>query len=178
MKAEFPVCQNNRRNPEAEATMERIMGIISGIRNVRGEMHVPPGLLVEVSVQSPNDAVRQALLAHSDMISNLAQLKTFAVTPPGERPASCATAVFGESTIFVSLEGIIDFKAEQERLTKEIEKIKKELIGVKKKLGNESFLTKAPKDVVDGVRKKRERFVEKQEKLKKHLAIVKGLSTN
>jgi valyl-tRNA synthetase len=178
MKSEFPVCQNNCRNPEAEATMERVMGIISGIRNVRGEMHVPPGLLVEVTVQSPDDVVCETLRVHGDMISNLAQLKTFAVTPPGERPASCATSVFGESTIFVSLEGIIDFKAEQERLTKEIEKIGKELFGVEKKLGNESFLTKAPRNVVEGVQKKKERFVEKQEKLKKHLAIVKGLATN
>jgi valyl-tRNA synthetase len=177
MKAAFPVGQNNRRNPEAEGTMEQVMGIISGIRNVRGEMRVPPGLLVDVTVQSPNNTARQTLRAYGDIISNLAQLKTFVVKTPGERPTSCATAVFGESTIFVSLEGIIDFKAEQERLTKEIEKIQKELTGIEKKLANESFLTKAPKDVVDGVRNKQNRFVEKQEKLKKHLDVVEGLAT-
>jgi valyl-tRNA synthetase len=175
MKAEFPVCHEARRNDAAERSMELIMGVISGIRNVRGEMNVPPGLRVEATVQSPDNEVCQVIHDHRDMIIDLAKLSALSVTPPGERPTACATSVFGESTIFVSLEGIIDFRAEKERLTKEIGKIEKELLGIEKKLGNESFLTKAPKEVVDGVRQKREQFVEKKTKLKKHLTVVHDL---
>ena len=175
MKAEFPVSRKVQRNEQAEKTMELIMGVISGIRNVRGEMRVPPGLLVTVTIQSPDEGVRQTVQAHAETIANLANLKNLVVDLPGKRPASCATSVFGESTIFVSLEGIIDFKAEQDRLVREIEKIGKELVGIEKKLGNQSFLTKAPRDVVDGVRDKQEMFVEKKHKLEKHLEVVKGL---
>jgi len=175
MKAEFPVSRKVQRNEQAEKTMELIMGVISGIRNVRGEMRVPPGLLVTVTIQSPDEEVRQTVQAHAETIANLANLKSLVVDSPGKRPASCATSVFGESTIFVSLEGIIDFNAEQDRLVREIEKIGKELVGIEKKLGNQSFLTKAPRDVVDGVRDKQEMFVEKKHKLEKHLEVVKGL---
>jgi valyl-tRNA synthetase len=178
MKAEFPVGGKERHDAEAEDTMDLIMGIISGIRNVRGEMNVPPGLVVKAIVQSPDDKVRRTLDTHGNMIVNLAKLETLEVTQPGERPSSCATSVFDDSTIFVSLEGIIDFNAEQERLNKEIDKISKELVGIEKKLGNEAFLSKAPPEVVEGVRGKQERFAEKRDKLEKHLAVVRELAAS
>jgi len=175
MKAQFPVTSSDYRDPEAEDTMDLIMGITSGIRNVRGEMNVPPALFVGGVVQCPDEGVRETLGEHREMIMSLAKLDDLEIAPPGSRPASSATSVYGDNTIFVSLKDIIDFTAEQERLNKEIAKIDKELKGISKKLGNEAFLTKAPPEVVDGVRAKEERFVEKKNKLEKHLAVVKGL---
>ncbi len=176
MKAQFPVTSSDYRDPEAEDIMELIMGITSGIRNVRGEMNVPPALFVEVVVQCPDKGVRETLDGHREMIMSLAKLDGLEIALPGKRPASSATSVYGDNTIFVSLKDIIDFTAEQERLNKEIAKIDKELKGISKKLGNEAFLTKAPAEVVDGVRAKEERFAEKKNKLEKHLAVVKGLA--
>ncbi|OEU45653.1 MAG: valine--tRNA ligase [Desulfobacterales bacterium S7086C20] len=175
MKAQFPVTSSDYRDPEAEDTMDLIMGITSGIRNVRGEMNVPPALFVGGVVQCPDEGVRETLGEHREMIMSLAKLDDLEIAPPGKRPASSATSVYGDNTIFVSLKDIIDFTAEQERLNKEIAKIDKELKGISKKLGNEAFLAKAPPEVVDGVRAKEERFVEKKNKLEKHLAVVKGL---
>ncbi|MBW2265881.1 MAG: valine--tRNA ligase [Deltaproteobacteria bacterium] len=175
MKAQFPVTSSDYRDPEAEDTMDLIMGITSGIRNVRGEMNVPPALFVGGVVQCPDEGVRETLGEHREMIMSLAKLDDLEIAPPGSRPASSATSVYGDNTIFVSLKDIIDFTAEQERLNKEIAKIDKELKGISKKLGNEAFLTKAPPEVVNGVRAKEERFVEKKNKLEKHLAVVKGL---
>ncbi|MBW2107638.1 MAG: valine--tRNA ligase [Deltaproteobacteria bacterium] len=175
MRAHFPAGGQSRRDEEAEQIMALVMETISGIRNIRGEMNVPPGLLVHALVQSADEKIRGVLQHHREMITNLAKLETFEVAPPGERPASCATAVFSQGTIYVFLEGIIDFQAEQDRLTKEIAKIEKELRGIEKKLGNTSFLTKAPAQVVAGVKEKKQAFVEKREKLEKHLNIVKEL---
>ena len=175
MKAKFPVTSSDYRDTEAEDTMDLIMGITGGIRNVRGEMNVPPVLFVGVVVQCPNEGVRGILGEHREMIMSLAKLDGLEITPPGKRPASSATSVYGDNTIFVSLKDIIDFTAEKERLNKEIAKIDKELKAVSKKLGNEAFLTKAPAEVVEGVRGKEERFVEKKSKLEKHLTVVKEL---
>jgi len=176
MKAQFPVTSSDCRDPEAEDAMDLIMGITSGIRNVRGEMNVPPALFVGGVVQCPDEGVRETLSEHREMIMSLAKLDNLEIAPPGSRPASSATSVYGDNTIFVSLKDIIDFTAEQERLNKEIAKIDKELKGISKKLGNEAFLAKAPPEVVEGVRAKEERFVEKKNKLEKHLAVVKGLA--
>ncbi|MBE9580344.1 MAG: valine--tRNA ligase [Proteobacteria bacterium] len=172
MRAEFPASAKERYDAEAERSMNLLMGITNGIRNIRGEMNVPPSLLVEATVQSPDEKMRQTLDKHRNIIVNLAKLARLEVTPPGERPASCATSVFGNSTIFVSLKDIIDFKAEEERLSKGIAKITKELEGVERKLNNEAFLTRAPQDVVEGVRAKQEDFLEKKDRLEEHLRTV------
>jgi valyl-tRNA synthetase len=178
MKADFPTSRKDRYDAEAEEPMSLLMGVISGIRNIRGEMNVPPSLLVEATIQSPDKEVCQTLDRHRDIIFNLARLESLEVTSPAERPASCATSVFGDTTIFVSLKDIIDFKAEQARLTKEIGKISKELEGVGRKLRNEGFLTKAPRDVVEGVQAKQERLVQKRDKLKEHLNTVSQLAAD
>ena len=172
MKARFPASDSSRYDPEAESTMSLAMGITSGIRNIRGEMNVSPSLLVEATVQSPDKDVRGILEDNRDIIVNLARLEKLNITPAGERPESSATSVFGNTTIFVSLKGIIDFNAEKARLEKEITKIDKELEGVNKKLSNEAFLNKAPQEVVQKVKDKQERFFEKKKKLEEHLEKV------
>ncbi|MDY6987216.1 MAG: valine--tRNA ligase, partial [Thermodesulfobacteriota bacterium] len=178
MKASFPVGSKDRRDGEAEATVNLLMGITSGIRNVRGEMNVPPARVVDVIVQSADKEVCAVLEQEGDIIVNLAKLASLKVTAPGERPAFCAAAVFGDSTIFVSLKDIIDFEAEEARLHKEIGKINKELDGVGKKLGNEDFLSKAPEKVVEGVRAKQERLAEKKNKLEAQLEAVRQVAGN
>jgi valyl-tRNA synthetase len=177
MKAPWPTSSQERHDAEAEATMDLVMGITSGIRNIRSEMNVPPSLRVAATVQSPDKAVRQTLDEHGHIIVNLSKLEALTVTPPGDRPLSSATSVFGESTIFVSLKDVIDFAAEQARLNKELAKIDKELNGVGKKLRNEDFLKKAPQEVVEGVRANRERLVEKKNKLENQLSTVNQLAS-
>ena len=176
MNAEFPAGDKGRYDVEAEATMDLLMGITGSIRNIRGEMNILPSLQLEAMVQSAESEVREALDEHRDIIINLAKLEALEITLPGERPASCATSIFGSSTIFVSLKGIVDFKAEQVRLDKEIAKISKELDVVGRKLSNEDFLAKAPQEVVKKVREKRERLEEKRNKLQENLVKVRQLA--
>ncbi len=178
MKAEFPTTSNARNNPEAEEAMKVLIGVVSGIRNVRGEMNVPPSLFVEATVHSPDKETRELLERHRDMIVKLCKLNSLQVTPPGQRPASSATSVFGNCTIFVLLKGVIDFELEQGRLNKEIAKIARELDGITKKLNNENFLLKAPQEVVQKVRQKGERLEEKRNKLQEHLGRVSELARN
>ncbi len=177
MKAPWPTSSRERHDAEAEVTMDLIMGIISSVRNIRGEMNVPPSLRVAATVQSPDKAVRQTLDEYGHIIVNLSKLQALTVTPPGDRPISSATSVFGQSTIFVSLKDVIDFGAEQARLNKELAKIDKELNGVGKKLRNEDFLKKAPQEVVEGVRANRERLVEKKNRLENQLSTVNQLAS-
>jgi valyl-tRNA synthetase len=91
----------------------------------------------------------------------------------GKRPKSAATAIVDDATIFVSIEGIIDFAKETNRLEKEINKLTKELIVVSKKLSNKDFVSKAPAQVVGEVKEKHRVFVEKQEKLQSHLERIR-----
>jgi len=161
------------RDLEAESKMELLTGIITGIRNVRGEMNIAPSLSLAVSVQAQEESTRETIKQYQDMIINLARLKSFSVEKAGKRPKSAATAIVDDATIFVSLEGIIDFTKEIKRLEKEINKLTNELTVVSKKLNNEDFVSKAPAQVVEKVKEKHRIFVEKQEKLQSHLDRIR-----
>jgi valyl-tRNA synthetase len=111
------------------------------------------------------------------MIINLARLTSFAVEKAGKRPKSAATAIVEDATIFVSLEGIVDFKKEIKRLEKEINKLNNEIAVVSKKLRNEDFLGKAPRQVVAKVKEKHGNLVEKQQKLQTNLDKIREFET-
>jgi valyl-tRNA synthetase len=179
MKAAFPLYTDTdsriQRDEEAESHMSLISGIITGIRNIRGEMNISPSLSLGVSAQSQDELTRKAIQQHRDMIINLARLNSLSVGNAVERPKSAATAVVNDATIFVSLEGIIDFAKEIERLEKEINKLTNESATVSKKLNNEDFLRKAPVEVVEKVKAKHDVLVEKQQKLLSNLTKIKAL---
>ena len=179
MKALFPLdrpdAANYRSDNDAESKMELIIGIITGIRNIRGEMNIAPSLLLDVSVQSGDEKTREALNQHRDIIINLAGLKTLLVESPGEKPKMAATGVVENATIYVLLEGMIDFTKEINRLEKEISKLTNDLTVVSGKLSNENFINKASGDVVEKVKEKQRILLEKQGKLEANIEKIEGL---
>jgi len=161
------------QNREAETAMALMMEVITGIRNVRGEMNIGPSLALQVQVQSDDNQTRQIIADHHDLIINLARLSSLAVEDIGPRPKSSATAVVNSASIFVSLEGIIDFVKETHRLEKDIKKLDSELSTVTKKLGNDGFLSKAPAEVIEKVRQKQNALLEKQHKIQANLDKIR-----
>jgi valyl-tRNA synthetase len=141
---------------------------------VRGEMNIAPSLALRVLVQSGDELTRQTIAAHRDLVNNLARLSSLKVENTGPRPKSSATAVVNNATVFVDLEGIIDFDKETQRLEKEINKLSTELTAVGKKLANEGFLNKAPADVISKVKEKQSDLLEKQEKLQTNLDRIQA----
>ncbi len=175
--ADDPTQPTLRQDPDAEAHMALVMDVITGVRNIRGEMNIAPSVALAATIQSPDDKTRQLLTAHREIIVNLARLSQFEITLPGEHPASAAAAVIEGATIFVSLEGIIDFGKEIERLEKEIGKLQKELKGISKKLSNEDFLDKAPEAVIQKAKDRHESLAEKSQKLQTNLDRIRSLAS-
>ena len=181
MKAVFPSDQKDRdaigADQKAEADMNLLIELISAIRNIRGEMNISPSKALAAVVQTQDAKVNALVEQQQELIINLARLTDLEVNQKAKKPKSSATAVIGNATIFVPLEGIIDFNLEAQRLDKEINKLAKELATVTKKLENENFLNKAPQDVVEQVKTKHEHLQEKQQKLEAHLNRIKDLDT-
>jgi valyl-tRNA synthetase len=178
MRAQFPAdrpaAEGVTPDPEAESRMGLVIEVISGIRNVRGEMGIAPGMALEVVIHANDAAARSTVEAHREIIINLARLKSLAVTANPERPRASATAVARGATIYVRLEGIIDFAREIERLEKELGKLAKEASSVAKKLHNQDFLAKAPAEVVAKVRAQQQELTDKQQKLQATLDKIKA----
>ena len=175
MKAAWPEHLQPGDDPAAETQMETVMAVITGIRNVRGEMNISPSTPLNVAVQPENPETGTVVETNSDLIVNLARLEHITVDAAMGRPKAAATVLVNGATVYVLLEGIIDFAQEQVRLEKEIGKLSKDLSGMNKKLGNEDFLKKAPADVVDGVREKHAALLEKQHALEATLERVKDM---
>ena len=178
MQASYPAADaaGVERDDRAEAEMNLVMGIITGVRNVRGEMNIAPSRQLDVQVQTADAGQREILSTYTDMICNLARVSALAVSAPAEKPKTSAAVIVEGVTVLVNLEGIIDFAMEAARLDKEIAKISKELQGVSKKLSNEGFLGKAPADVIDKVKEKHGVLTEKLEKLEAGKARIKGMA--
>jgi valyl-tRNA synthetase len=178
MKAAYPEysadAAASEKLRESESKMGLLMEVITAIRNVRGEMNIAPSLALRVLFQSGDELTRQTIAAHRDLVNNLARLSSLKVENTGPRPKSSATAVVNNATVFVDLEGIIDFDKETQRLEKEINKLSTELTAVGKKLANEGFLNKAPADVISKVKEKQSDLLEKQEKLQTNLDRIQA----
>jgi len=177
MYTDFPSTLN-ALDPHAENLMNILMDIVTGIRNIRGEMNINPSILLDVMIHSPEFEMRQEMENHKNLVITLARLKTVSIQEPSIRPKSAATVVIGDHTVYVALEGVIDFEKESGRLEKEIQKIEKELVGVSKKLANEDFLSKAPKPVVEKVTEKHSTLMEKQDRLKENLTKIQEIENS
>ncbi len=164
--SDTPTAGDLARDVAAEDAMQLVIEVITGVRNIRGEMNIAPSLSLSVSLQTREDHICKVIEENRDMIVDLAKLEALSIEAPGKKPPASATAIINGATIFVSLEGIIDTGKESARLQKEIDKLDKELAGISKKLNNENFLSKAPEEIVAKVKDKHALLTKKQEKLK------------
>jgi valyl-tRNA synthetase len=174
MSASFPVSNDNDNesmyiNNTAENNMGFVCELISGIRNIRSEMNIQPSTKIVVLAASEDDAENGIMAENKSLIINLATLDSLDFRNKDQFPGSGATAVIANTTCFVSLEGVIDFDKEIARLEKELDKNTKELLSVQKRLHNESFLEKAPEEVIQKVKDQYAELEGKNGKLKDSL---------
>jgi valyl-tRNA synthetase len=175
MVAPYPQPDPALANPESEAELRLVMETIAVIRNIRGEMNVPPATQVEVFLHSPEAGALEALNRHEHAIKILARVQTLHYNIDGGPPTASAKAVLDNVEIFLPLTGIIDFAEEARRLEKELQKLTKDLDQAQRKLSNEDFLAKAPPEVVAKEKEKLAGWTEKLTKLKTHRERIRGL---
>ena len=179
MRADFPAppidTEQAGLDPEAEALMTLIIDVITGIRNIRGEMNIAPSQSLTAVVQTDGGREQETIQAHAAIVKNLARLDALTVEPAGVKPAKAATAVINKASIFIPLEGVIDVAGEIGRLEKEIGRVTTELIKGSMKLQNSDFISKAPEQVVAKVKEKHQALLEKEEKLKSNLTRIQEL---
>ncbi len=144
----------------------RFKEIVYKIRNIRGEMNIPPDKRAEVIFKTGNSFLQNIIERESVDIQALAKVNDITVDATYEPDSTDASAVLPDMEIYIPLKGLIDFEKEKARLEKEISRIEKELQKVEGKLSNKKFLGKAPEDIINKEKKKREEFTEVLEKLR------------
>ena len=166
--------------PQAEkidtAAMEDIdwaIELIGAVRSLRAEMNLPAGAKLTVFLKDANDASCAHLKSFNNIICSLARLeKLECFAPEAEVSKDMVQAVFREAVILLPLKGVVDFAAEKERLQKEIAALDKNLEGYARKLGNPSFVERAPAVVVEEEKRRQSEALENKAKLQEALQRI------
>ncbi len=148
MRAPYPQATDFAGDAQAEAEVAWMQQVILAVRQIRGEMDIAPSRRIPLLLA--NAGARDAALAekHFAWLTRLAGLESIKQLAIDESAPESATAIVGELTLLVPMAGLIDPKAEIERLTKRIAKNEADIGKLKAKLGNENFVRNAPPEVV------------------------------
>jgi valyl-tRNA synthetase len=175
MNQAYPLVDESLIDPQAEADIDWVKGIIVGIRNIRGEMDIAPSKAIPVLLRNGTSEDQRRLDENRLFLTKLAKLAEITLVAKDAEAPMSATQLYGELEILVPLAGLIDKAAEQARLEKEIGKLEKNLAGIKGKLSNKKFVDNAPDEIVNTERERlaanESAIAALQEKLQQILAL-------
>lgn len=136
---------------QADADLSWTVAMIEAIRSARAQMNVPAGAFIPLVVKGMDDAAKSAWEQNEALIMRFARIESIAHVedlPKGTVALAASGGTFG-----LPLEGVIDVAAEKARLEKTLDKLAKELGGLRGRLNNPKFAESAPTEVLEETRK-------------------------
>ena len=158
MTAAFPTADDSLISLQTEHDMTWLQALIGAIRNIRGEMKLGNAVRLPVLLDNISDEETACLSRIENQFKSLAKVDTLTIVNAGdgsdkELPLSSSSMV-GQLKVLVPMKGLIDPTAELNRLAKAQEKLTKQAESLRSKLSNESFVSKAPANVVESEKAK------------------------
>ncbi|MDA3889947.1 MAG: valine--tRNA ligase, partial [Allgaiera sp.] len=166
--ADWPAYGADLIDAEADREMNWVIALIEEIRSARAQMHVPVGLKLDMLQIALDAAGRGAWARNEVLIKRLARIES--LTEAEKAPKGAITIAVEGGSFAIPLEGIIDIAEEKARLAKTLEKLEKDMGGLRGRLNNPKFVASAPDDVVEETRERLEQGDEEARKLKAALA--------
>jgi valyl-tRNA synthetase len=157
----------------AEAEIGWVVDLVGAIRSVRAEMNISPATQLPLVLAGAAAETKARAGRWAEFIKRLARLGD--ITFADAAPQGAVQLVVRGETAALPLKGVIDLAAERARLQKEIAKVEADIKRVDAKLGNADFIARAPEEVVDGEREKREEAQARKGKLVEALERLKGV---
>jgi valyl-tRNA synthetase len=158
-------------DPEAEAEIGWVVDLVSEIRSARSETNVPAGAQIPLALVSPSADVRARAERWGDTVKRLARISDISLADAPPR-SSIQLLIRGEVAA-LPLEGVIDLDAERARLAKEIQKIDVDVGKIDAKLGNADFIKRAPEEVVEEQRERRDEALARKAKMEEALTRLR-----
>ncbi|MCC4592933.1 valine--tRNA ligase [Xanthomonas campestris pv. cannae] len=136
----------------AAADVEWLKAMVSALRRVRSELQVAPSRQVPLLLQGGQAQDRARIERFAAQLRFLLKLESIQWLDDGAPSPAAATAIVGELTLLVPLEGLVDLDAERLRLDKEIARVAAEKDKSEAKLGK--FTDKVPPAVIEQERQR------------------------
>ncbi len=154
MLSPWPDLRDLPPHEEARAEMNWLIDLVANVRSVRAEMNVPPSARTTLILKDASDETAARLARHRDVAMTLARLSSARAS--SEIPKGSAQFVLGEAVAGLPLGDVIDFDKERARLAKELKKAEDEIARFDAKLSNAAFIAKAPEEVIEEQKEKRD----------------------
>ncbi|MBK8895182.1 MAG: valine--tRNA ligase [Propionivibrio sp.] len=167
MLAAYPRAQPEKIDEASEAKVKQLKELAYACRNLRGEMNISPAQKIPL-IASGDTETLAGFAPYLKALAKLSDMQTVITLP---EDANSPVAVVGETRLMLKIE--IDIAAETERLSKEIARLEGEIVKAQAKLGNESFVSRAPMQVVEQEKKRLADFVATLDKLRPQFEHLK-----
>src|SRR5262249_25944463 len=168
----WPKLSEKLIDPAAETEINWMIDLIAETRSTRSQLNVPAGTKIPLLLIGADQAGEARLERYQDLIDRMARLEYS--TSATDAPKGSVTFVLAGATVALPLEGVVDLPAETARLTKEIAKLEAEVKKMDQRLGNADYVARAPEEIVEELRERREEEAASAEKLKAALKQIQG----
>lgn len=149
----------------ASAEIDWLVRLIEAVRAARSALNVPAGAKIAMQAVGDDPELVRRLLRHSDPIKRLARIETITIEQAAPTGSGCARIVVDGTTFVLPLADVIDIAKEKARLAKERDKALAEIAKIDAKLGDATFVSRAPEAVVEEQRERRAAQTAMAEKL-------------
>ena len=149
MTQPYPQVQAEKLDPQAVAEMDWLQQFLLGVRRIRAEYNIAPGKPLPVLLANGCDHDKARTHSNHMPLSTLGRLESITWLEQDQSEPESATALVDGMKILIPMAGLIDKEAESIRLSREIDKLHKDLDRGETKLANADFLARAPAHVVE-----------------------------
>jgi valyl-tRNA synthetase len=170
--AEFPKADAAHEDPEAQAQMDILIGVITKVRNIRSEVNVPQSSRVNLYLSTTDDTARQVINDNLDNIKRLARVEAITISETLPMIDASARGIVSGVDLLIPLAGLIDFAKERDRIGREINKRETEASTLATRLTNPSFVERATAEVVEQARERHAELVAEMDKLRESLSAL------
>jgi valyl-tRNA synthetase len=177
MISPYPFADDKAFAPEAERVMDSVIEVIGSIRNIRAQYKVKPSRLIEARVYT--DTLLSGLATQTHIVETLAKVRPLTILDRQEREPTKDKAlvlVLKEAEVVVPVAGIVDRRVEEHRLAREREEVEGRIAQLESRLGNNTFLSKAPSHVIGREKLKLATLEDKLKRLRRELSQLNSLS--
>jgi valyl-tRNA synthetase len=157
---------------EAEAEIGWVVDLVTAVRSVRAEMNVTPATAIPLVLVAASTATQARVSRWDETMRRLARLSDISFAE--RAPQGAVQLIVRGEVAALPLKGVIDFAAEKARLEKEMARVTSDIARIDAKLANADFVARAPEDVVEGEREKREEAEARRLKIDEALSRLKG----
>ena len=168
INSSWPKADSSKINNTIDSDMNFVMLIITSIRNLKSELNISPVKEINLVCRG-NKLKTNIILDNKKYFKDLVKVKDLQCFESVEKPEKSSTIVINDIEIFVPLSNLIDIDKEVNRLKDKIKDYEGRMNSVKKKIDNENFIKRAPKEIVKNEKNKFINYQNNYNKLKENL---------